>query len=171
MYVLGNLLNKLNKTELEDFSTFLEKETRPKELRNINPALLELSTRVISDLSGNVQKKIEKFKPKREITEEEKDLIKLKYNMKRLETNLFKDVQGFNKLKSTIGVKNGNKSPKKRSKASKKADSDQKSSSPLKSFATMVESSKKNNRYGPNTKDDDTELDVSDSSVQKSLSF
>ena len=71
---------KTLETEIEDYETFYQKELLPKELRNINPNLLKLIPRWTSNNLGVVDTK--KFEPKRDVTEEEKELIDIKYNLK-----------------------------------------------------------------------------------------
>ena len=62
-------------TESKDFEQFYQRSLLPKELQRVNPALLGMNNvnnspfRTLSQIS-------------REVTEEEKDLIRLKYKLK-----------------------------------------------------------------------------------------
>jgi hypothetical protein len=84
-------------TEMEDYETFFQKQLLPKELRNINPNLLKLIPRATSN--GMMTSNTSAYEPKREVTEEEKRLITMKYNLKRLNTLHNKEMLSFKKIK------------------------------------------------------------------------
>lgn len=90
-------------TELEDYETFYQKQLLPKELRNINPNLLKLIPRATSN--GMMTADPSKYEPKREVTEEEKNLISMKYNIKRLNTLHNKEMLSFKKIKNKYNKK------------------------------------------------------------------
>jgi len=87
-------------TELEDYDTFYQKQLLPKELRNINPNLLKLIPRT-TGMPGSIctDQDSSNFEHKREVTEEEKKLIAMKYNLKRLNTLHNKEMISFKKIK------------------------------------------------------------------------
>lgn len=90
-------------TELEDYDTFFQKQLLPKELRNINPNLLKLIPRATSN--GLMTLETKNFDHKREVTEEEKKLIDMKYNIKRLNTLHNKEMLSFKKIKNKFSKK------------------------------------------------------------------
>lgn len=90
-------------TEIEDYETFFQKQLLPKELRNINPNLLKLIPRATSN--GMMTSKNTVYEPKREVTEEEKRLITMKYNLKRLNTLHNKEMLSFKKIKKKFHKK------------------------------------------------------------------
>ena len=62
-------------TESKDFEQFYQRSLLPKELQRVNPALLGINSSNNSQLRTFSQ-------VSREVTEEEKDLIRLKYKLK-----------------------------------------------------------------------------------------
>lgn len=90
-------------TEIEDYETFYQKQLLPKELRNINPNLLKLIPRATG--TGMAPTDNKNFESKREITEEEKKLISMKYTIKRLNTIHNKEMLSFKKIKNKYSKK------------------------------------------------------------------
>jgi len=82
-FSIGNV-NKSNKKiaedELEDFDTYLKKMMLPKSLRKINPNLLKLIPRATGGGKG------EDLEQAIEPTEKQKELIRMKWNLKRMQT-------------------------------------------------------------------------------------
>lgn len=70
----------------------------PKELREINPNLLKLIPRTTA--GGCPSPLGKKFDEMRTITEEEKQVINLKYNIKRLNTQVNQQFLDFKKIKN-----------------------------------------------------------------------
>ena len=95
--------SKIKKPVLEDYETFLQNEILPKELRNINSNLIKLIPHSESNNLNHIKAKI--METKREITQQERQMIDIKYNLKMLNNIHNNEVLSFQKLKSTIGVK------------------------------------------------------------------
>ena len=156
---------------MEDYDTFYQKELLPKELRNINPNLLKLIPRWTSSNFGIPDNK--NFEVKRDVTEEEKKLINIKYSIKRLNTIHNKEMLSFKKLKSKIGT---NKSPKKKFKTfasemniGKMNDLDEATN--WDSATKGSQSPKKNERYSKVITNDDEIDDLKMLQFQKALSM
>jgi hypothetical protein len=78
---LGMIHNGYNRqeskglTESKDFETFYQRSILPKELQKLNPALLGINPRSVTPMRS--------LSPVcREVSEEEKDLIRIKYKLK-----------------------------------------------------------------------------------------
>jgi len=86
--------------EVEDFDTYLKKMMMPKALRKVNPNLLKLIPRTTAN-SGNSSILVdieENIKP----TENQKELIRMKWNLKRMETEQKSQMNQFKKIKRKI---------------------------------------------------------------------
>ena len=70
----------------EGFVEFLKKETMPKELRHINPELLQIQT---NQNKKGLEAKIQT------VTEEQKEVLKIKYDLKKMSTRI-KDISSQN---------------------------------------------------------------------------
>lgn len=151
-------------TEIEDYDTFYQKQLLPKELRNINPNLLKLIPRATAN--GMLSNDKKDYDHKREITEEEKKLITMKYNIKRLNTLHNKEMMSFKKIKSKIGKKKTFVSEVNIGKIND-CDNTTQSESPTKTI-----SPKKNERYSKIVVNEDDDLDERDMlKFQKALSM
>ena len=71
----GRNQHKNELSESKDFEQFYQKSLLPKELQKVNPALLGINSGISTPMRA--------LSPiQREITQEEKDLIKIKYDLK-----------------------------------------------------------------------------------------
>lgn len=84
---------------VEDFDSYLKKMMLPKPLRKVNPNLLKLMPRTTSNGEhGSIVNIEENIKP----TEDQKELIRMKWNLKRMETESKTQMNQFKKLKRKI---------------------------------------------------------------------
>lgn len=72
----------MNKYDMEDYETFFKKQCLPKNLRNVDVKVLQMNTR--TNAMNISSKMIETI----EISEEQRKMIKLKYELKKIETHL-----------------------------------------------------------------------------------
>ena len=85
--------------QLEEFKLFCKKEWLPKNLREVDLKLLEMNTRTNC---LNLSKNITSYD---EIPEEQKKMINLKYDLKKIEKALKSDQFNITNLKKKIGIK------------------------------------------------------------------
>jgi hypothetical protein len=83
-------------TESKDFEVFLQKSILPKELQKVNPALLGIGTE-----SRNINSPMN-FNTKREITDEERDIIRMKYKLKKMNTKLGKERENMQRMLTNL---------------------------------------------------------------------
>lgn len=88
--------NNSSGIQMEDYDTFFKKQCLPKKMRNVDLKLLNLNSRTNATNVGT--------KMNNEIPKNKKKMIDLKYDLKKLATQLHWDKSVLNNIKKTAGI-------------------------------------------------------------------